>query len=193
MPRSILPSLAALALVAACAQTSQSPAPTSATVNVPPAVAAPSGATAASADASTSAAATPDAGAAADEGDTATAMGAVDGGASAQFRACSVDADCVAVNRVGCCHNGWKEAVSAPQRDAYAASFTCPQAHPICPMFIVRDQRIAECDNTTHLCTMVRPEELPCEGFMKNAHHCPDGYICPVRRNPDIAGKCVRK
>jgi hypothetical protein len=66
------------------------------------------------------------------------------------------DADCIVVPRVGCCHNGWNEAVSSSQRAAYAASFTCPNAHPLCAMFIVRDTRAARCDAASHLCTMVR-------------------------------------
>jgi hypothetical protein len=72
-----------------------------------------------------------------------------------QFRACAADADCVAVPRVGCCHNGWNEAVTTSQRAAYAASFTCPNAHPVCPMFFVRDTRAARCDAQSRLCTMV--------------------------------------
>jgi hypothetical protein len=79
----------------------------------------------------------------------------IDAGAPARFRACHVDADCVAVPRVGCCHNGWNEAVAVSQKDAYEASFVCPEAHPICAMFIVRDARIPVCDPTTHLCTLV--------------------------------------
>ena len=78
-----------------------------------------------------------------------------DTGAPARFRACSADADCVAVPRVGCCHNGWNEAVAVSQKDAYAASFVCPEAHPICAMFLVRDTRVPRCDGATHLCRLV--------------------------------------
>jgi hypothetical protein len=78
-----------------------------------------------------------------------------DAGAPARFRACSADVDCVAVTRVGCCHNGWNEAVAASQKDAYAASFVCPEAHPICAMFLVRDTRVPRCDGATHLCGLV--------------------------------------
>jgi len=77
------------------------------------------------------------------------------GAASAQYRGCKQDSDCVAVPRVGCCNNGWLEAVSATQKDAYAKSFVCPTSHPICPMFIVRDTRTPKCDAGSHLCTMV--------------------------------------
>jgi hypothetical protein len=88
-------------------------------------------------------------------GDASAPGDDVDAGAPARFRACNADADCIAVPRVGCCHNGWNEAVAVSQKDAYAASFVCPEAHPICAMFIVRDTRAAVCDRTTHLCTLV--------------------------------------
>jgi len=74
---------------------------------------------------------------------------------NAQYRGCKQDSDCVAVPRVGCCNNGWLEAVASTQKDAYAKSFVCPTPHPMCPMFIVRDTRTPRCDAGTHLCTMV--------------------------------------
>jgi hypothetical protein len=86
---------------------------------------------------------------------TAPVAPAEDAGASAQFRACAADTDCVAVPRVGCCHNGWNEAVAVSQKDAYAASFVCPEAHPICAMFLVRDRRTPRCNAGTHLCELV--------------------------------------
>jgi len=76
---------------------------------------------------------------------------------AARFRACSKDEDCVAVDRVGCCHNGWKAAVAVSRADAYASSFACPELHPMCAMYIVRDARVARCSERTHLCTMVEP------------------------------------
>jgi hypothetical protein len=79
-----------------------------------------------------------------------------DAGTVATFQVCKSDSDCVAVPRVGCCHNGWQEAVAASQKDAYAASFTCPDPHPVCAMFVVRDTRRPACDPATHLCAMVR-------------------------------------
>ena len=78
-----------------------------------------------------------------------------DAGAPSRFRGCGVDADCVAVPHVGCCHNGWMEAVAASQRDAYASSFVCPNPHPICAMHLIRDTREAKCVRATGLCTMV--------------------------------------
>ncbi len=82
---------------------------------------------------------------------------AADGGTSAQFRACRADSDCVAVPRVGCCNNGWMEAVAATQTDAYAKSFTCPQPRPICPMYRIHEMRVPRCDPASQLCVMVQP------------------------------------
>ena len=77
---------------------------------------------------------------------------------SAEFRRCRADADCVAVERAGCCHNGWKEAVAATQAEAYASANQCTRSpRPVCPMFRIRDPRVARCEAQTHLCTMVRP------------------------------------
>lgn len=87
-----------------------------------------------------------------DAGETANGD---DAGAPARFRACGADADCVAVPRAGCCHNGWKEAVAASQKDAYATSFVCPDPHPVCAMYLIRDAREARCDRATRLCTMI--------------------------------------
>ena len=76
-----------------------------------------------------------------------------DEGVDPQYRACSVDTDCVSVERVGCCHNGRKVGVAASQKDAYLQSFTCPTKHPKCPMYrIKQDDRVAACDGATHLC-----------------------------------------
>jgi hypothetical protein len=185
--------LAAMLSVAACAETTQSStvtAPSEGTAAGPSATAdaaptsPPAPTPSASADSSS------DAGASQEPGPGP--MGATDSGAPAQFRACTLDSDCVAVDRVGCCRNGWKEAVAASQKDAYAQSFKCPESRPICPMYMVRDKRVAECDNGTQLCTMIAPEDIACGGFIRNQHHCPDGYVCKVSKVPDIPGKCVK-
>jgi hypothetical protein len=167
--------LAAALGVAACAQ------PRSAAVTAPTAAPTPSAASVAPDAAAAEVPAAPDAGT--DE--------ASDSGALAQFRACALDSDCVAVDRVGCCHNGWKEAVATSHAAAYDQSFTCPQAHPICPMYIVRDGRVPVCDNATHLCTMSRPEDIRCGGFIRNQHACPTGFRCERSSHPDVPGKCV--
>jgi hypothetical protein len=125
--------------LAACVETSPS-----GVVVAPVASSSPSGLTAQAGDASST-----------DASPDPSAPVADAGGAPERFRACRVDADCVAVPRVGCCHNGWNEAVAASQKDAYKASFACPDAHPICAMFIVRDTRVPQCDPAGHLCTLV--------------------------------------
>ena len=111
--------------------------------------------------------------------------------AGEQYRACKVDADCIAVQRVGCCPSGLKEAVASTQKAAYAQSFKCPEVHPICGgVRHFDDPRAPLCDNATHLCNMVRPEEIHCGGFIANAHHCPQGYACPKSTVPDVASVC---
>ena len=145
--------LAALA-VAGCAQTSQPPGTLAPATRV-------SAATLAGTDADPATAAP----ASLDPSSVPTAEEAAsgvtregDGGVGAQFRSCHADADCVAVPRPGCCRNGWKEAVAASQADAYASSNPCTWSpRPACPMYMVRDPRVARCDPQTQLCTMVRP------------------------------------
>jgi hypothetical protein len=156
MPRSKL--AAALAFVAAvpvvaCAQTSQAPtsvtAPTTSAAEPQPSPQ-PSPQPAPPAPSGPASAAPPmaSAGPGAD----------VDAGVAAQFRTCQKDADCVAVPRAGCCHNGWKEAVAASQRDAYEKANACTiTPRPVCPMYIVRDPRIAKCDAQSKLCVLVQP------------------------------------
>ena len=87
---------------------------------------------------------------------------AVNTGVAAEaYLACSVDADCVAVPREGCCHNGLKDAVNKNKIDEYRAANTCKVAHPICPQYIIDDRRVPQCNRTTHQCEMVRPVGPP--------------------------------
>ena len=143
MPRPTLP-MALLSLLcssAACATSSQPPtmviAPTTPAPSAPPATARPPQDEELIAPA-----------------DASTASSDEDGGVPARFRACSADSDCIAVPRVGCCHNGWKEAVATSQMNAYAASFVCPDPHPVCAMYLIRDAREPQCDRATRLCRM---------------------------------------
>jgi hypothetical protein len=199
MKRSTVTWLAAVLFLAACEETSNPPppAPTFSPSTTPVATTPTAGGTDTSAPSATpsavASATAADGGGAAAADASITASGPdVDGGAPTQFRACKVDADCVAVPKVGCCHNGWKEAVASSQKDAYAKSFTCPEPHPICPMIMVNDQRSALCENRTRLCTMFKPEEIPCGGFIANQHQCPAGYHCVVAPVPDVGGKCAK-
>lgn len=74
--------------------------------------------------------------------------------AAEPFRWCLSNDDCVAVPVVGCCHNGWKTSVNRDEEDAYEHSFVCPQERPLCPLYLVVDRRVPECDAATHLCEL---------------------------------------
>jgi hypothetical protein len=110
------------------------------------------------------------------------------------LQACNTDDDCVAVPRGGCCSNGWLEAVNKHHVKAYANATKCTHQNMACPMYVVHDTRVAECDGATKKCEMVQPEDIRCGGFMAPAfqHSCPDGYSCQhTGMNPDLPGKCV--
>lgn len=110
------------------------------------------------------------------------------------IQACSVDADCTAVPRGGCCSNGWMEAVNKHHVVAYEHATACKlNPPPMCPMYMVHDTRVPECNTSTKKCEMVAPEDIQCGGFMMNSHACPDGYSCDhTGVNPDLPGKCVK-
>jgi hypothetical protein len=105
---------------------------------------------------------------------------------------CSVDADCVAISVGGCCPNGTKIAVNANDVDAYNAQHACTNPRPICPLFVINDTRVPECDNATHECVLVKPTDIVCGSFIKNSHECAPGYQCDFAGHvPDVGGKCV--
>jgi hypothetical protein len=107
------------------------------------------------------------------------------------FFSCQRDGDCVAVPKAGCCHNGYLEAVNATQVDAYNAANACPNPHPICPLFLILDKRVARCDFTASKCQLVDPQGARCGGFILNPPSCPDGYQCDFRGHvPDVPGQC---
>jgi hypothetical protein len=79
---------------------------------------------------------------------------------SAVFRGCTSDDDCVAVPLASCCHNGWKTSVARSERDAYAHSAVdCPSARAVCPLYLIVDQRVPQCNAATHLCELVSPPQ----------------------------------
>jgi hypothetical protein len=127
------------------------------------------------------------------------ACGGNDGGACATHSggsgdagsSCQWDVDCVAVPLAGCCNNGWKEAVNRSQIDVYEKDGACTRAHPICPMYIVNDTRVPECNKITHACEMVNVEDIVCGGFIVHPHECPTGYHCALGHIPDVGGHCV--
>ncbi|MEO8798245.1 MAG: PPC domain-containing protein, partial [Polyangiaceae bacterium] len=105
------------------------------------------------------------------------------------WASCNVDADCKAVPANGCCHNGRNDAVNKNHVKDYTASFTCPQTNPICPLYIMLDTRVAECNNGTHTCEMVAIDDIACGAYALNSHSCPDGYDCNTP-GPDRPGSC---
>ncbi len=111
---------------------------------------------------------------------------------ASDFNACKTDADCVAVPRVGCCNNGWNQAVNKSEVDAYEQSFECPDQHPICPLYVVDDTRVALCNVGTQRCEMVQPQDVRCGGFTVNPHACPKGWQCKFNGVPDVPGTCVQ-
>jgi hypothetical protein len=155
MPRSIQAAALATLTVVACAQTSQAPPTTTAPVVSASAAADP--VIVAAAPAASIPAATPVPAPVASATTEPASAGDPDTEVGAQFRACKSDADCLAVPRAGCCDNGWKVPVAASQKDAYAQANACTRKRPMCPMFKVRDRRVAYCDPQAHQCALWQP------------------------------------
>ena len=114
-------------------------------------------------------------------------------GGPAWDTSCQSDTDCVAVSRGGCCPNGMHDAVSVGAEDDYAAAHSCTiTPHPVCPLAVILDRRVAQCNQATNHCEMIAPEDIACGGFTLHAHQCPAGYRCQLPiSTPDVPGKCV--
>ena len=107
--------------------------------------------------------------------------------------ACHMDDDCVAVPQAECCPTGRMVAVNKNHTDDYAAAYACTDKPTACPLYIIKDTRVPECDNGTHKCQMVAIEDIACGGFIGNPHACPSGYVCShsgASINPDLPGGC---
>ena len=71
---------------------------------------------------------------------------------------CNVNADCVQVADGGCCPHGRRDVVNTDSTTAWADLTVCTEnPHPICPLYVVYDDRVARCDHSTHLCTLAEP------------------------------------
>jgi hypothetical protein len=130
-----------------------------------------------------------------DSGDAGDARADAGDGATApppEFYACKVDSDCVAVPKVGCCNNGYKEAVNAKSTDAYAKSFVCPTPNAMCAQFLVNDNRAPECSAETGKCELVAIDKIACGALHTNPHACPTGYRCVLPKTPDVPGRCQK-
>jgi hypothetical protein len=110
-----------------------------------------------------------------------------------ELYACQTDADCVAVEKAGCCPNGYRVAVNQAKVQAYYTQFACLAPPAACPMFVVNDTRVAQCNFATHSCVMIAPTDIACGGFIapELQHSCPEGYVCQRPRIPDAPGSCV--
>jgi hypothetical protein len=108
--------------------------------------------------------------------------------------ACHMDADCVAVEKAECCPSGRLVAVNKNHTDDYAKAYACTDKPTACPLYVIKDTRVAECSNASHKCEMVAIEDIQCGGFIGNAHACPTGYACThagASMNPDLPGACA--
>ncbi len=79
--------------------------------------------------------------------------------ASSEYLACQADSDCVAVDRAGCCHNGYKDAVNKTRVGAYGEANACQDKHTMCAMFFIKDDRVAACNVASHQCEMVNAKQ----------------------------------
>lgn len=91
-----------------------------------------------------------------------------------KITACTTDADCVAVDQGGCCHNGYLAAVNKHHVKAYENSTACKtNPPPFCPQFLVHDTRVAQCNEKVGKCEMVAPTDCRTNG-------CGTGSTCQV-------------
>ena len=58
-----------------------------------------------------------------------------------EFYACDTDADCVAVDKAGCCPNGFLVAVNKGEVKAYDAKYACTTPPATCPNVARRSLR----------------------------------------------------
>lgn len=105
-----------------------------------------------------------------------------------KITACTADADCVAVPQGGCCDNGYLAAVNKHHTKAYENSTACKlHPHPLCPLFLVHDTRIAQCNEKAGKCEMVAPKDCrttgcgtgsKCQICWANYACVPNGAVC---------------
>jgi hypothetical protein len=114
-------------------------------------------------------------------------------GGPAYDTSCATDDDCVAVPAGGCCPNGLDAAVNVNSTDEYAAATACVNPPATCPLQVILETRVAQCDFATNHCAMIQPVDIRCGGFIAHAHQCPSGYTCQLQiGHPDIPGNCVQ-
>jgi hypothetical protein len=124
--------------------------------------------------------------------DEGQAANSADEELKASITACKIDDDCTAVSQGGCCDNGYLFAVNKTKVTQYENATKCTaNPRPMCPMFMVHDTRVAQCNTTTNKCEMIQPTDIKCGGFVAHPHACPSGYDCEAGGMPDMPGSCV--
>ena len=114
----------------------------------------------------------------------------LDGG-PAYDTSCATDDDCVAVPAGGCCPDGRSAAVNKDSVDAYAAATACTEPPHVCPLHVILETRVPQCNTGTTKCEMVEPTDIRCGGFTMHPHQCPSGYMCHFEGVPDVPGHCI--
>ena len=112
-------------------------------------------------------------------------------GGPAYDTSCATDADCVAVDAGGCCPDGRDAAVNVNATDEYAAATACTEPPHVCPLHLILETRVAQCNFATNTCQMIEPTDIRCGGFTTHPHHCPSGFSCQIATIPDLPGSCV--
>lgn len=103
---------------------------------------------------------------------------------------CKVDDDCLRVEK-GCCRLGKFVAISKAHARTYQEGLHCESVS--CPLImVVDDHSVAQCNTEKHICEVVLPRDIACNGFTTNPHTCPDGWHCKLPRGvADVPGVCV--
>lgn len=119
--------------------------------------------------------------------------GSTDEASKTSIYACQVDSDCVAIPAGGCCPNGSEAAVNKHHVTAYNNAHECTNPPHVCPLYVIHETRVAQCNTATNKCEMIQPENIHCGGFTRNPHSCPTGYACDFSGHvPDVPGVCKK-
>jgi hypothetical protein len=104
---------------------------------------------------------------------------------------CASDHDCVAVARAECCPTGLKAAINASAEARYYATYACGDHPNVCPIYLIVDRRVAECNRGSRRCELIDPEQIQCGGFIRDPHQCAPGWTCQRNAIPDLPGQCI--
>ena len=90
---------------------------------------------------------------------------------------CARDEQCQMIE-AGCCPVGDYIAVRTDRVALYQQSLECDDTQ-LCPRPPIFDRgESAICDNDSHTCEVVLPDEIECGGRALNPHECPPGWEC---------------